>query len=148
VTWIHASAINIETKGFLIRGASGAGKSHLLLALLEEARQRGLFASMIGDDRIELFTDGSHLAARPHPLISGMVEDRPKGIVERPFLAASRIQMVIDINDATPLPRCDEIAPTLANICLEGINLPLLTLKRGAPLAETTAKVFSLIQSL
>ena len=51
---IHASAIAIAEAGIVIRGASGSGKSRLALALIEVARCAGVFARLVGDDRIRL----------------------------------------------------------------------------------------------
>ena len=51
---IHACALVIGETGVLIRGASGAGKSSLVLALLEAAAAKGLFARLVADDRVAL----------------------------------------------------------------------------------------------
>ena len=148
VIWIHASALNIETKGLLIRGPSRAGKSQLLLHLLDEADRKGLFGSLIADDRLGLYVQDGFLAAKPHPLIQGMVENRPLGIIKRPFLPTSRVHAVIDIIPPHKLPSFSGDNHLLTAINLEGVELPLMMVSQHSALAETTAKVFSLVLSL
>lgn len=149
MTWIHASALNIETKGLLIRGPSRAGKSQLVLALLDAAAEKGLFHSLIGDDRLNIYAQDGYVAASPHPLIAGMIEDRPHGIVQRPYLPTSHIHAVIDLdNKATSAIPAQVALQGPMHIILENIRLPCLTLNSQAPLAEMTAKVFTLLQSL
>ena len=41
---IHACALIVDEAGLLIRGASGAGKSSLVLALIAAAQAQGRFA--------------------------------------------------------------------------------------------------------
>jgi HPr kinase/phosphorylase len=143
VTWTHASAVNIETQGVLIRGPSRAGKSQVLMSLLRESKSKNLFACLIGDDRLNLFTHTGFLAASPHPRIAGLIENRGVGIIKMPYLAASRIHFVVDLGIKDEKLSCFDNA----TITLEGISLPLLRVKRGTPLAEITAKVFSLVRS-
>ena len=52
---VHASAVLAGARAVLIRGAPGAGKSRLALALIQAA-QTGLlpFARLVGDDRVHL----------------------------------------------------------------------------------------------
>ena len=49
---MHATAVIYGDYGVLILGPSGSGKSALALALLARARSAGLFAALIGDDRV------------------------------------------------------------------------------------------------
>ncbi|MGO4816379.1 hypothetical protein AB4156_43500, partial [Cupriavidus sp. 2MCAB6] len=58
---VHASTIAIGEAGIIIRGPSGAGKSVLALALIALARQDGLFARLVADDRTELNATGGRL---------------------------------------------------------------------------------------
>lgn len=53
---VHGTAAVVGEAGVLIRGASGAGKSSLALALVDAAAARGLFARLVGDDRISCTT--------------------------------------------------------------------------------------------
>ena len=81
---IHASTIAIGEAGVLIRGKSGAGKSVLALALITLAKQEGLFARLVADDRTALSARGGRLLARPVAPLEGLVERRGFGRSPRP----------------------------------------------------------------
>ena len=102
---IHASAVAIGEAGVLIRGASGSGKSRLALALIAGARAAGVFARLIGDDRIRLERGNGRLIARGHPLILGQIEQRGAGILRTPFIAAAVVRLVVDIVPADKAAR-------------------------------------------
>ncbi len=81
---IHANALLLGSAGVLLRGPSGAGKSGLGLELIHLAQGRGLFARLIGDDRVALVRRHGRLVARPHPAIAGAIEERGRGSSFRP----------------------------------------------------------------
>ena len=68
----------------LIRGPSGSGKSGLALTLLALAGHRGLFAALIGDDRVHLRVNGRRILASGAPNVRGLIERRGHGIVRAP----------------------------------------------------------------
>jgi HPr kinase/phosphorylase len=100
--WTHATALLIGETGILIRGASGSGKSSLALALLAQAELSGRFASLVGDDRVQLEVRAGRLIARPHPALAGRAERRGQGIVVLPHEAATLVRCVIDLVDGGP----------------------------------------------
>ena len=63
---LHATAVAIGEAGILIRGASGSGKSSLAMDLIFVARHQARFASLVGDDRIDLDTRGGVRQDWPH----------------------------------------------------------------------------------
>jgi len=63
-TSIHASAVVVGEVGVVIRGPSDSGKSALALALLAVARERRLFAALIGDDRVSIAIEAGRVLAR------------------------------------------------------------------------------------
>ncbi|ACK49233.1 HPr kinase [Methylocella silvestris BL2] len=107
---IHASAIVIQEAGVLIRGASGAGKSSLALALIQTAANAGLFARLVGDDRIEVSARHGRLIARGHKAILGRIEQRGVGILERPYLSAAVIRLIVDLVPPDEAPRLPDAA--------------------------------------
>jgi serine kinase of HPr protein (carbohydrate metabolism regulator) len=119
----HASAMLVGEAGVLIRGASGAGKTQLALALIAEAERAGLFARLIGDDRIGLRATGGRLVARPHPAIAGHVERRGLGLAPLPHEQAGTIRLVVDCLETEP-PRLPEPEDMVTQI--DGVTLPRL----------------------
>jgi serine kinase of HPr protein (carbohydrate metabolism regulator) len=121
---IHATTIAIGEAGVLIRGASGAGKSVLALALIGEARQSRLFARLVADDRTALEARGGRLLARPVPPLEGLIERRGLGLTPEPHLPGVVVRLVVDLSGSEPerMPEPEQLVEQLA-----GIDLPRLT---------------------
>jgi serine kinase of HPr protein (carbohydrate metabolism regulator) len=126
---VHASAVAIGEAGVLIRGASGAGKSTLALALIGLAKQEGLFARLVADDRTALTVRGDRVVARPVAPLEGLVERRGLGLTPEPHLPAAVIRLVVDCSGEEPdrMPEPEALVERLA-----GIDLPRLTVKGRA----------------
>lgn len=126
----------------LIRGRSGSGKSNLAFALIGAARCAGLFARLVGDDRISVEFSGGRLIARGHPLILGKIERRGQGIAELPFLRAAVVRLVIDLVGAQEAsPRYPE--PDHDHVVLAGAKLPFLVLRQDAAAADLALAVLA-----
>lgn len=123
---IHACALAVGEAGVLIRGASGAGKSSLALALLELAAETGRFARLVGDDRIELVESHGRLIARGHPQIRGMIEARGSGILTVPWEPAVVLRLIVDLLPAGELVRFPD--PAEAAVEVYSVKLPRLAL--------------------
>jgi HPr kinase/phosphorylase len=107
---MHASCAARDGAGVLLLGPPGAGKSDLLLQLLDH----GL--SLVADDRVEV-EDGF---ARPAASLAGLIEVRGLGIVRLPYVAPVRLALAIALG---PAP---ERLPHPARH--PALDLPLLTL--------------------
>ena len=88
---IHATCIAIGTKGVLLLGSSGAGKSDLALRLIDGGAQ------LVADDRTILFIDKGALWAKAPATIRGLIEIRGVGIVKMPARARVRIALVVKL---------------------------------------------------
>src|SRR3984893_15253671 len=122
---LYASAVVIGEAGVLIRGPSGAGKSSLAFALITAAENAGLFARLVGDDRIGIESRGGRLIAYGHPMILGKIERHGQGIFEIPFLPAAVVRLVIEFAcEDEALPRYPK--PDHDHIELAGVALALL----------------------
>ncbi|WP_428032627.1 HPr kinase/phosphorylase [Ancylobacter sp.] len=126
---IHASCLCVGGRGVLIRGASGAGKSHLAFALILAGRA-GLVSSarLVADDRVLLSPrDGRLFAAAPHCL-AGLIEVRGAGLRRLPFLAETGIDLVVDLGatDAARLPE-----PATRRVLVEGVEIERLPVFAG-----------------
>lgn len=77
---VHGTAIVLGTRGFLITGPSGIGKSRLALTCIAAAQQGGHFAALVADDRVDLSLENDRIVARCPPSIRGLIEIRGAGI--------------------------------------------------------------------
>jgi hypothetical protein len=131
-TYIHATALAIGEAGILIRGPSGAGKSRLALELIAEATRNGLFARLVGDDRIALAARGGRLIAHGHAAIAGQIESRGEGILDLGYEPAAVIRLILDLGGegAAAPPRLPS-AHSKTSLC--AVDLPLLCLEGPGP---------------
>lgn len=119
-TTVHATCVAVGEAGVLIRGPSGAGKSTLARRVMDEAARRGLFARLVGDDRVTLSAQAGRLVARPHPAIAGRIEVRGAGLLETGHEEAVVVRLVVDCGDhrLDRLPDPDQLFTNVAGIRL------------------------------
>lgn len=131
-TAIHATAVVVREAGVVIRGPSGVGKSRLALLLLGEARRRGSFARLVGDDRVLVRACAGGVTAASHPAVAGLIERRTQEFGRLASEVRCRVRLVVDLHPpAAPLPRYPAASPATAT--LAGVSgLPLLRLQ-GPP---------------
>jgi hypothetical protein len=112
---IHASAVLLGTirfgaKAALIRGPAGAGKSRLVLALLQAAAQGALpFARLVADDRAYIESRSGRLLVRPaEPLVVDLAADAaqrlPDPAGQQTTLAGVRVPLLTVPKGLDPLP--------------------------------------------
>jgi serine kinase of HPr protein (carbohydrate metabolism regulator) len=126
---IHASAVLAGACGTLVRGPAGAGKSRLVLRLLQAAEQGALpFARMIGDDRVHVEAANGRLLVRPAPALAGLLEIRGLGIRALPHELVARVDLLVDLGatDAERLPASGQKRGEI-----QGISLPRLAVAPG-----------------
>ena len=78
----------------LLIGASGSGKSDLLLRLLDHGY------ALVADDRVEI-EDG---IARPPPALAGLIEVRGIGILRLPYAGQARLALAVALGEGARLP--------------------------------------------
>lgn len=88
--------------GVLILGASGSGKSDLALRLIE----RG--ASLVADDRVDLFVTDGRLKARAPERLAGLIEIRGLGIMTFPYEAEATLGLAVELVDSSDTMRMPE----------------------------------------
>lgn len=123
--YVHATAVLIGENGLLIRGRSGAGKSRLARALMEEATRAGQLARLIGDDRIGLEPRNGRLLAHPHAALAGQMEFRGQGIGKMAYEQSALLRLVVDI---TPYDRKANTPPACPKRTLNTLFLKALLL--------------------
>jgi serine kinase of HPr protein (carbohydrate metabolism regulator) len=115
-TYIHASAVVLGESGVLIRGASGAGKSSLALALIDAWTVQGAFARLVSDDRVACEICGGRVLLKPHALIAGLAEWRGLGLLPQQYEAKAVLGLVVDLELGPPdvgmsrMPEQDELS--------------------------------------
>jgi len=117
---IHASALLVGAMAVIVRGASGAGKSSLVLDLIETLNGEGRFAMLIGDDRVAVEALNGRLVVRSAPTIAGLIERRGHGIARLQFEPAGIVGLVVDLVTGEP-SRMPERADQSTDLC--GITL-------------------------
>jgi len=115
---IAASAVAIDGRALLIRGASGAGKSELALLLID----RG--ATLISDDQCELVREGERLFASPAPNIAGKLEVRNLGILEFPVENNVPVSLILELTEDAP-----RFTDRARLVEIESVGLPQLLLE-------------------
>ena len=140
--FMHATAVLVAEGAVLIRGASGSGKSQLALALMAEARRRGLFTRLIGDDRVRVSVAGARVIVQGHPSIGGWIEERGSGILPEVQEAAGLVRCVVDLADNPPRLPDMEAAEAL----LEGVPVPALALRSGCAPQEGARRVLGFLK--
>ena len=126
---IHASAVLIGARAALIRGPAGAGKSQLVLALIEAARMGLLaFARLVADDRAHVAAVNGRLIVRPPEALAGLIEVRGLGIRRLPFEPLAVVGLVVDLaaEDAERLP-----VAASRSITIDGVSVPRLPVAPG-----------------
>jgi HPr kinase/phosphorylase len=126
---IHASAVLIGAKAALVRGPAGAGKSQLVLALIEAAQQGALpFACLVADDRAHIEVRAGRLLVRPASALAGLIEVRGLGIRKIDYEPVAVVGLVVDLaaTDADRLPGREA-----AETAIEGVVLPRLAVAPG-----------------
>lgn len=106
---VHASCAARDGDGVLLLGAPGAGKSDMVLRLLDHG------FVLVADDRVEI-SDG---CARPADGLAGLLEVRGLGIFRLSHLPQARLRLVVSLGPvAARLPEPARHAAT---------GLPLVT---------------------
>lgn len=125
---LHATALVLGEAGVLLRGPSGVGKSATALALIALARAQGLFARLVGDDRVLVEASGGRLIAAPHPRAQGLIERRFVGLETVPFEPRAVVALIVDLApDAAGLdrlPQAGALAERLAGVLAPRLALP------------------------
>ena len=90
---VHASCVAAGSRGILLLGLSGQGKSDLALRLID----RG--ARLVADDRCDIWFDRGQLWCRPPATLAGKLEVRGIGIVEQPWTAPVPLALAVRLTD-------------------------------------------------
>lgn len=115
---IHATCINLNSKGILILGASGSGKSDLALRLITM-----FSAKLVSDDRTDVQNVFGRLEASAPKTLEGLLEVRGVGIIKTEYIKKTNIDVAIELTTEKP-----ERMPDAKKYEIEGIKIPLFYL--------------------
>lgn len=134
----HASCVAIGEFGLLIRGASGSGKSDLVLRLLDEVRG----VSLVADDQVIIVEhDGVLIASAPTTLV-GKLEIRGQEIVTRPYLGSVKLSHIIDLVEQAEISRMPEVSELQTSF----LNHVFPRLKLDGKQASALARIRAFLQ--
>jgi HPr kinase/phosphorylase len=126
---IHASVVLVGAHAVLIRGPAGAGKSRLVLNLIQAASAGSLiFARLVADDRVHVQAAHDRLIAWPPAALAGLLEVRGLGIRQLPYESMAVVSWVVDLDAATSM-RLPDVAAE--ETMVEGVRLPRLAVAPG-----------------
>ena len=133
-TLVHGTAVALDGRAVLIRGASGSGKSDLALRFI--ALCGGLppdgIAILVADDQVEARVHREMLVVSAPATIAGQIEVRGIGITKFPYVASARLALVADLVPTAAIVRMPE--PEMCEIA--GISVPLVAI---APFESSAA---------
>lgn len=97
---LHATCVAVARHGMLIQGASGSGKSALALQLM------GFGATLVADDRVQIWRDGSRVMAGAPTGLPELIEARHFGLLKAKLGSPVPLIAVVDLNqlETTRLP--------------------------------------------
>lgn len=114
---LHATCLDLDGAGLLLRGPSGSGKSDIAFRLMEEG------ALLVSDDQVEVRRDGEQLLARPPETIAGLLEVRGMGLFRFGWVPTV-LALVVDLVPPDHIERMPD--PVEADIL--GVHLPLMAI--------------------
>ncbi|WP_299476324.1 HPr kinase/phosphatase C-terminal domain-containing protein [uncultured Roseibium sp.] len=128
---LHGNCVIVGTRGILILGVSGSGKSELTDTLIEAAKAKGNLGALVADDRLFLSANQNRLMARVPEQIEGLMEVRGTGIVHQTTVPAAKVDLIVDLQPLATIERLPEKA--LAARVLKDIEVPALVCPANNP---------------
>jgi HPr kinase/phosphorylase len=115
---IHATAVAIDGRAVLLRGASGSGKSDLALRLIDAG------ARLVADDQSDLRRQGAVLIVRAPATIAGLIELRGIGIMRLDALSEAPVALIADLVPADDVERL----PARRSEAILGLAIPRIVM--------------------
>jgi HPr kinase/phosphorylase len=137
----HATVVEIDHRGVLILGHSGAGKTVLALELLSRCRAGDIASALVADDYVYLSREeqsGALRATAPEP-IAGRIELRGFGIVrvgDARWKPHTELALAVAL---VPPGKAERVADPDRRACFEGFALPELACPERQPLSAAYA---------
>jgi serine kinase of HPr protein (carbohydrate metabolism regulator) len=125
---LHASCVALGDDAILILGASGSGKSDLVLGLIDQPGYGTgndlIRARLVSDDQTVIERRGDALFATSPKPIAGLLEIRGQGIVAVDHVLEARLTLVVRLVPAAEIERLPEATTTsIAGVALREIRI-------------------------
>lgn len=115
---IHASCISIGSRGVLLMGKSGSGKSDVALRLMA----RG--GMLVADDQVILSEENGALIASVDPAIRGLIEIHGVGLVKFPVANNIPVRLAVHLVSLQEM----EHIPSPQTYETLGVTIPLISI--------------------
>ena len=136
---IHATAVIYGESGVLILGPAGSGKSALALELLARAHGAGLFAALVGDDRVYVRRMGGRLIACGIRHMAGIIERRMAGLIAVANEPAAIIRLAVELSERGKT--WTRVAGERDGLTIGDVRLPRLPLDSARAAADLALAV-------
>ncbi|MFZ2102123.1 MAG: HPr kinase/phosphorylase [Oricola sp.] len=137
----HATVVEIDRRGVLIRGPSGSGKTALAIELLFRCRACDIESALVADDYVYLAggeETGTLVASAPERT-AGLIEFRGFGIVKAGYARHKpKTRVGLSVLLAAPAD-CDRVADPGRRAVFFGVALPELALPEREPISNAYA---------
>ena len=125
---VHATCIALDSRGALIRGPSGSGKSDLALRCLAIGQcaliKRG--AVLIADDQVLVHVKAGRVIAQAPGPLRGLIEVRGQGIITVNFEDVAEVALVVDLVPSGDV--IERLPDPISSVCVAGKSIPVLRL--------------------
>jgi serine kinase of HPr protein (carbohydrate metabolism regulator) len=127
---VHASCVEIDGKGVLIRGPSGGGKSDLALRLIDAG------GHLIADDQVKLTKFNGRIRASAPNNLKDLLEVRGIGIMRLKSKDDAIIVLIVDLTASQDIARL----PSEAQEAIQGVEIAAIALCPFEPSAAAKVK--------
>ena len=145
---LHGTCLAVGTRGILLLGPPGSGKSDLALRMIDQpGRGSGgdlVTTRLVADDRVMVRRSGTRLLASAPPALNGLLEVRGVGLVPTPSLQEIVLKLAFRL---VPGGRPERMpGPDIERMELLGLSLPVLEIdpfQASAPAKVRSAAALS-----
>ena len=145
---LHGTCLAVGTRGVLLIGPAGSGKSDLALRLIDQpGRGTGgdlVTTRLVADDQVMVRRSGERILASAPPALKGLMEVRGLGLLSSPALEEVVLRLVFRLVPGTEPERMP--GPEFEHMEILGLTLPVLEIdpfQASAPAKVRSAAALS-----
>ena len=136
----HGTALQLNGKGILLRGASGSGKSSIALRLLDDCLLNNTQGFLVADDRIFLEHKNNALYVSGPDNLCGLIEIRGLGVVTMNYRKVAKLDLVVDLMPVDIFERYPEQESQTTKV--NGVELSRIHIAERNPDAAAIIRMF------